>query len=190
MGGTAMNKPTELYACLYVKEFPAQALLRLRPELHEPCVTMEGEPPFEIVCSLNTKARLLGLRHGMTRVEVNTFVGPTVLARSLQVEKATKPVLLECAGTFSQRIEECGKATTFLCVIDIARTQNLFGPPEMLAKNLRQRIRSLGISGQVRVSGNFHASLCLAKGLMRSVLQVVQSKLPSCWHDRLQPYTF
>lgn len=64
-----MNKPTELYGCLYVKEFPVQALLRLRPELHEkPCVVMEGEPPFEMVCSLNTKARLLGLRRGMTRV--------------------------------------------------------------------------------------------------------------------------
>jgi hypothetical protein len=44
---------------------------------------------------LNTKARLLGLRHGMTRVEVDTFVGPIVLARSLQVEKATKAVLLD-----------------------------------------------------------------------------------------------
>jgi protein ImuB len=39
MGDTAMTKPNELYACLYVKEFPAQALLRLRPELHE---TMRG----------------------------------------------------------------------------------------------------------------------------------------------------
>ncbi|MEG9437828.1 DNA polymerase Y family protein [Edaphobacter sp. HDX4] len=169
-----MSKPTELYACLYVKEFPAQALLRLRPELHEkPCVIMEGDPPFEVVCSLNTKARLLGLRHGMTRVEVDTFVGPIVLARSLLIEKATKAVLLECAGAFSPRMEECAKTTAFLCVMDVAGTQNLFGPPEMLAKNIRQRIRSLGLSGQVTVSGNFHAAVCLAKGLTRSVLQVV-----------------
>jgi len=169
-----MSKPVELYACVYVKEFPAQALLRLRPELHEkPCVVMEGEPPFEIVCSLNTRARLLGLRHGMTRVEVDTFVGPIILARSIQVEKATKAVLLECTGAFSPRIEECSKATAFLCVIDIAGTQNLFGPPEMLAKSLRRRISSLGVSGQVTVSGNFHAAICLAKGLTRSVLQVV-----------------
>ena len=56
-----MTKPAEVFACLYAREFPAQALLRLRPELHErPCVVMEGEPPFEAVCSLNTKARLLG----------------------------------------------------------------------------------------------------------------------------------
>ena len=70
-----MNEPAELYACLYANEFPAQALLRLRPELHnQPCVVMEGEPPLQHVCSLNTKARLLGLEHAMTRVEVDTFL--------------------------------------------------------------------------------------------------------------------
>lgn len=169
-----MTQLTELYACLYVKEFPAQALLRLHPELHErPCVVMEGEPPFEFVCSLNTKARLLGIRHDMTRVEVDTFPCPMVLTRSPQTEKATRAVLLDCAGVFSPHVEECGETTAFLCVVDIAGTQNLFGPPEMLAKSLRQRVRALGISGQVTVSSNFHAAVCLAKGLTRSVVQVV-----------------
>lgn len=171
-----MSKPNELYACLYVKEFPAQALLRLRPELHDkPCVVMEGEPPFEVVCSLNTKARLLGLRHGMTRVEVDTFSGPVLLVRSLPTEKTTKAVLLECAASFSPGIEESSEATAFLCIIDIARTQNLFGPPEMLAKNLRQSVRALGLSGLVTVSSNFHAAVCFAKGLIRSVVQIVPS---------------
>ena len=51
-----MNESAELYACLYANEFPAQALLRLRPELHnKPCVVMEGEPPLQQVCSLNPK---------------------------------------------------------------------------------------------------------------------------------------
>ena len=31
MGRCAMNRHVELYACLYAREFPAQALLRLRP---------------------------------------------------------------------------------------------------------------------------------------------------------------
>ena len=69
-----MSNTPKLYACLYAKEFPAQALLRLRPELHNlPCVVMDGEPPFQQICSLNTKARLLGMDHGMTRVEIDTF---------------------------------------------------------------------------------------------------------------------
>jgi len=78
-----MTKPAELYACLYAKEFPAQALLRLRPELHDkPCVVMEGEPPLQQVCSLNTKARALGVVAGMTKVEVDTFSAITILLRS------------------------------------------------------------------------------------------------------------
>lgn len=104
---------------------------------------------------------------------MDTFVGPVVLARSIEAERATRNVLLECAGAFSSRIEERSEAIAFLCVLDIAGTQRLFGPPEMLAKHLRQRIRPLGISGRVTVSGNFHAAVCLAKGMAWSVLQVV-----------------
>src|SRR3981189_2138961 len=116
MGRCAMNQPAELYACLYAKEFPAQALLRLRPELHNtPCVVMEGEPPLQQVCSLNTKARLLGMKHGMTCVEIDTFSQAIVLARSLQSETAARAILLECAGAFSPRIEDMSEDTALLC---------------------------------------------------------------------------
>ena len=114
-----MTKSAELYACLYAKDFPAQSLLRLRPELHsKPCVVIEGEPPSQYVCSLNTKARLAGLVRGMTRVEVDTFSEPIVLSRSVQAETATRSILLECAGAFSPRIEDhrkiqlCSAAST------------------------------------------------------------------------------
>jgi protein ImuB len=172
-----MSSPGELYACLYAKEFPAQALLRLRPELHSrPCVVMEGEPSFQQVCSLNTRARLLGMKHGMTRVEIDTFQDPVVLPRSLPSEVATKAVLLECAAAFSPRIEDCSEDTALLCGIDITGTQGLFGPPAMLARSLLQRVRSLGISAQIVVSSNFHAAVCLAKTPSRCTsIQVIPS---------------
>jgi hypothetical protein len=69
-----MSKPVELYACLYAKEFPAQALLRLRSGLRDkPCVVTKGAPPLEQVSSLMRKARSIGLARGMTRVELETF---------------------------------------------------------------------------------------------------------------------
>ncbi len=160
-----MSQPVELYACLYAKEFPAQALLRLRPDLHsKPCVVMEGEAPTEHVCSMNAKARLLGLQGGMTRVEVDTFPGLVVLSRSVPSETATRTVLLECAGAFSPRLEDRDEANAFLCGIDIAGTTGLFGPPEMLAQNLLERVRALGISASVTISRNLHAAVCLARG--------------------------
>jgi len=156
----------ELYACLYAREFPVQALLRLRPELREqPCVVMEGAVPLEQVCSLNTKARLLGMVRGMTRVEVDTFPASVALARSLKEEAATRAILLECAGAFSPRVEEQSEDTAFVCGIDIAGTQSLFGPPETLARRLVERVRAVGMRACVTVSGNLYAAVCMAKGL-------------------------
>lgn len=97
-----MNTSAELYACIYVRELPAQALLRLRADIHDkPCVVLEGDSPAETVCSLNTRARLLGLRRGMTKVEVDTFQNMTVLQRSLRAEHDVCTILLECAGAFA-----------------------------------------------------------------------------------------
>jgi hypothetical protein len=84
------------------------------------------EPPLHQVCSLNIKARLLGMSYGMTRVEVDTFSQPTVLSRSLQSEAAAKDILLECAGAFSPRIEDRSEDTALLFGVDLAGTQSLF----------------------------------------------------------------
>jgi protein ImuB len=161
-------KTDELYACLYVREFPAQSLLRLRSKLHEKsCVVMEGDAPLERVCSLNTKARLLGLNYGMSRVEVETFPESVILSRSIQTERTAKNILLECTGAFSPRIEDRSGDTAFLCCIDIIGTTGLFGPPEMLARSLLQRVRALGVSARITVSNNLNAAVCLAKKLSR-----------------------
>lgn len=168
-------KPAELYACLYAKEFPSQALLRLRSELcDKPCVVMEGQPPLQQVCSLNRRARALGIVHGMTRVEVDTFPSVNVLPRSQNEETATKVALLECAGAFSPRVEDQSEDGAFLCVVDIAGTESLFGPPKTLAQNLLIRARSLGITPCVAVSHNFYAACALAKGLFpRAAVKII-----------------
>jgi protein ImuB len=160
-----MNRTGELYACLYAKEFPAQAVLRLRPELRErPVVVLEGEPPLETVCSFNVKARYLGIVRGMTRVELDTFSSLIVLPRSRPEEVSTHAVMLECAGAFSPRVEDRREGNAFLCVIDIAGTEKLLGPPEVLARKLLRRVQVLGISASVAISGNFYTALSYVRG--------------------------
>ena len=161
-----MTKPAELYACLYAKEFPAQAMLRLRPELRDkPCAVLEGEPPLQQVCSCNRNARLVGIAHGMTRAEMDTFPSAVVLQRSPAEEDAAKAALLECAGTFSPAIEDRSNAATFQCVLDIAGTEKLHGPPPALSNALLGRVRALGIESGVAIAGNFQAAACLARGM-------------------------
>ncbi|WP_348269597.1 DNA polymerase Y family protein [Edaphobacter paludis] len=172
-----MTKLTELYACVYAKEFPAQALLRLRPELrNQPCVVMEGEPPLQSVCSLNAKARVSGAVHGMTRVEVETLPAMNMLSRSYKEESAAKAALLDAAGTLSPRVEDHSSETGFVCVIDIAGSEKLFGPANQLARELFKRIRAIGITASIAVSANVHAAKCLARGMsLRFPVMVVPS---------------
>jgi protein ImuB len=159
-------KAPELYAALYVREFPAQAALRLRPGLREqPCAILDGIPPSEFVCAMNMKARARGVRHGMTRVEVETISSVVALARVPSEEEQARTIVQEVAGGFTPRIETRTFERAFLCVLDISGTESLFGPPRQLAQDLLKRIRSLGMTASVAVSGNFHAALCVAGGM-------------------------
>ncbi|HLK53631.1 MAG TPA: DNA polymerase Y family protein, partial [Candidatus Angelobacter sp.] len=165
-----MNDNHQHYACLYARELPIQALLLEKPELRKkPVVVMEGEPPTQVVCSMNTRAQLLGVTPGMTIVEVETFPEAEVLPRSLHTETLVRSKLLKVAGSYSPRIEERSIATAFLCAIDIAGSEALFGKPETLAKNLVRRVRSAGVSACVTVSRNFYAAFCLAKSMPRNI---------------------
>lgn len=176
LGGTQMTKHKEQYACIYSREFPAQAVLRLRPDRRrEPCVVLDGDPPQQIVCSLNARARALGAEPGMTRVDVETLPPLHTLTRARKEESAAKAALLTCVGTFSPRVEDRGTDREFVCVLDIAGTEKLFGAPDTLAANLLHRMRGLGITAVAAVSSNFHAAICLAKGLStKSRIRVVE----------------
>ena len=169
-----MSIPIELYACLYAEEFPAQALLRLRPTLrHHACVVMDGEPPSRFVCSLNQQARQLGIGQGMTQVEMETFPQARILLRSRAEEATARNALLEFAGAFSPRVEDQSSDREFTCVIDIAGTEKLFGSPLRLAEALRARVQALAITARIAVSSNFHAAISLARGSSKNRIAII-----------------
>jgi protein ImuB len=163
MGRWAMSN--EIYLCAYAREFPAQALLRLRPELRtQPVAVMEGEVPFQQVCSLNQYARQLGIAAGMSRAEIDSFPSAIALKRSAAEERTARLALLESAGRFSPRIEDISDDNTFSCVLDIAGTKKLFGPPQIIAKRVQEVLTAIGITCSMSVSDNFHTAVCLARG--------------------------
>jgi protein ImuB len=166
---------SQRYACLDVRAFPLQALLRLRPQLQGKAVAvLDGEPPFEQVCSLNSPAMALGISPGMTKLEMEMFPTAVVLLRSRAVEATAHAALLECAGAFSPRIEDLPSDGCFTCMIDIAGTETLFGSPDALGERLLKRAQALGIRASIAISSNFHAARCLARGLsQRAGIRVV-----------------
>lgn len=149
----------ELYLCVHATEFPAQALVRLRPELQpEPVAVLEGRPPLEAICALNRQARQMGAAWGMTRLEAEGIPGLRLVKRSIESEEAARAVLLECAEHFTPRMEDASQGTACSCVLDIAGTGLLFGPPETLAHRLRAALASTGFRVSLAVSANFHAA--------------------------------
>ncbi len=157
----------ELYACLYVAEFPAQASLRLRPELRNSAVAvLEDSAPFERVCSLNRRAVALGVEHGMTCAQLEMFPQVQVRPRSLAEEAAARKALLECAGLFSPRVEDQSSDRTCALIADISGTERLLGSPEALALKMRAHAAQLGIFASIAISGNAQAAVCAARGLM------------------------
>jgi protein ImuB len=149
----------ELYACIHAAEFPTQALLRLRSGLEsQPVAVLEGRAPLETMCSLNRAALLKGAALGMTRLEAESIPELRLLSRSLEAEAAARAVLFECAAQFSPRIENASQGTACDCVLDIAGTERLFGPPAELAQRLRAALAAAGFRASVAVSENFHAA--------------------------------
>ena len=79
--------------------------------------------------------------------------------------------MLECAGSFSPRVEDRSNDNAFLCVIDIAGTEKLLGSPAILGKTLLEKVRALGIVACVAIASNFHAAICLARELCRTEIK-------------------
>jgi protein ImuB len=151
--------PNALYASVHSAEFPAQALLRLRPDLRsEPVAVIDGRPPQEFVCAMNRPALQKGAVLGMTRLDVEGIGGIRLLACSLETEASARSVLLECVARFSPRIEEASRGTACAFVLDISGTERLFGPPAQLAGRMRSALADVGFRVSIVVSANYDAA--------------------------------
>jgi protein ImuB len=152
-----------LFACAWAAEFPAQALVRLRPELaRKAVVILDGSPPQQTVCSLNRHAQQLGAAAGMTRLEAEAMGSLQLLTRSVANEEAARKVFLECVAQFSPRIEEASGGTACAFILDIAGTGRIFGPPQQLAIRLRAALLAAGFRASIAVSTNYGTARMLA----------------------------
>lgn len=95
------QQSNSLYAAIHSAEFPAQAILRLRPDLQaKPVAVLDGAAPQERVCSLNLQARKRGITLGMSRLEVEELRDVCVLSRLIETESASRGSFLNVYLTF------------------------------------------------------------------------------------------
>ena len=95
------------FACLFVPDFPVQAVVRHEVELRDqPVAVLEGSPPLTKVFSANGRAKTAGVEVGMTKAEAEVCPGVTWRWRSPAAEASAHAALLDCAWTISPRVED------------------------------------------------------------------------------------
>jgi len=103
------------FACIFVPDFPVEAILRIEPQLRPRAVAvLEGKPPLEKVFSLNEEARRIGIDPGMSKVQVEAYGDLVLRSRSPLQEAAAHSALLDCAQSFSPTVEDTACDTILL----------------------------------------------------------------------------
>jgi protein ImuB len=151
-----------VFACIFVPDFPLEALLRAEPELRsQAVVVLEGKAPLQKVFAVNEKARRAGVEPGMSKLQVEACTDMALRPRSPVQEAAAHAALLDCAQSFSPRVEDAGSDTILL---DLAGLEALFGAPPKIARDLARRASDLGLEANVAVASNPDTAVLAAHG--------------------------
>lgn len=158
-----------VYLCLHLRDFAAQTLARLRPELRKRAVAiLDGDPPLETVFALNPWARNLGLAAGMSRLQAESFAGVFVCSRVKQEEDSAFVILMRRAERFSPRIEVLAAPTESpsqaTLILDVSGSERLFGSPEQIAGAVRREVDVAGFEASIATSCNAYAAVLAARG--------------------------
>src|SRR6185437_1535458 len=137
------------FACIFVPDFPVEAILRAEPNLRShPVVVLEGKPPLEKVSAENEEARQAGISTGMTKLQAELLEDVILRDRSELQESAAHQALLDCAQSFSPRIEDAAPDTLLL---DLSGLDKLFGPLPKIAREIFCRASSMGLEINIAV---------------------------------------
>ena len=150
------------FAAIFVADFSVEAVLRTEPDLRSQAVAiLEGKPPQQYIFALNEKARHIGMETGMTKLQAETCPELVLRNRSVLQESSAHAALLDCAQSFSPRVED---TASDLIVLDIDGMEALFGHPAKLARDLARRASDLGLEVNVAVASNPDAAALAARG--------------------------
>ena len=150
------------FACIFVPDFPVEAIMRAEPNLRSQAVAVfEGKPPLQRICALNEGARGAGILAGMTKLQAEVCDSITLRERSETQESSAHQALLDCAQSFSPRVQDCAPNTLLL---DISGLGKLCGPLPKIVREISRRASRMGIEINVAVASTLEAALLAARG--------------------------
>jgi protein ImuB len=150
------------FACIYVPNFSVAAALRAEPELQARALAiLEGNPPLEKTIAVNEKARRLGIAPGMSKAQAELCAELALRPRSALRESAAHAALLDCAQSFSPRVEDAACDTALL---DLAGLESLFGSLPEISCALHNRAAALGLAANVAIASTPDTAVLAARG--------------------------
>ncbi|HEX6802936.1 MAG TPA: DNA polymerase Y family protein [Terriglobales bacterium] len=150
------------FACIFVPDFSAQAIVRAQPELRLQAVAViAGNPPLEKVVSINENARHADVSIGMTKLQAELCEEVRWRDRSELQESAAHSALLDCAQAFSPRVEDAAPDAVLL---DLSGLEKLFGPLPKIAREIFRRASQMGLETNVAVASTLESALLAAHG--------------------------
>jgi protein ImuB len=151
-----------MFACLFIPDFPAEAIIRFEPELRgHPVAVLAGRPPLEKVVALNEKARQLGVEAGATKSQLESWEDLVLRTRSELQETSAHAAVLDCAKSFSPEVEDTAPGTVLL---NLSGLEPLVGPLSKIAHELARRASRMELEANVAIAANPDAALLAAHG--------------------------
>src|SRR5256886_7334487 len=98
---------------------------------------------------------------GMTKPQIEACTDFVLRGRSALQKAAAHSALLNCAQSFSPRIEDAGDDTI---LFDLAGLEPLFGPLPKIARDLARRASEFGLEANVAVASNLDTAMLAARG--------------------------
>jgi protein ImuB len=148
-----------LFGCIYVPDFPVQAALRLESKA-QPVALFDGPDSLLKIVASNKPARRAGVSIGMTKLQAEAC-GVSLRKRVQEHEDSAQIALLDCAYTFSPRLESTVPGTL---VTNLTGTERLLGMGETVGLKMAALCRSTGFEVNIGIAANPDTAICAARG--------------------------
>jgi len=167
-----------MFACIHIPDFPVQASLLPEPPetrtilTNSPVAILDGPSNLPRVFATNHVARRAGIQTGMTKLQAEICIGAVLRKRLLTEEESAQTTLLDCASSFSPRVESTAPGAV---ILDLTGTEKLFvkslrhqAPWPQAIRTITTKLADAGLHSRIAIAANPDTAFMAARGFQEN----------------------